>query len=707
MFAVGDPMQSIYRFREAEVGLFLAACRAGIGSVTLQPIALTANFRSQAGIVEWVNTAFAQMMPEREDIATGAVPYCASVPTRAALDGATVSVHPFLNGDHAAEAAKVAQIIAQAWRDDESARIAVLVRARAHLREIVPQLKEAGLRFRAIEIEELGHRPVVQDLLALTRALRHPADRLAWLAVLRAPWCGLSLADLHALAAIQPSSLDVSAARGEEAATVWELMNDITRVEGLSAEGHARLQRAHAVLKACLDHRCRGSLRDHIAGAWFALGGPACVEGATDLEDAEIYFDYLETHEEAGAIADPVAFETGLSELYTLPDLLADERLQIMTIHKAKGLEFDVVIVPGLGRVPRADDKRLFLWMEQPAASFAAGGTEIGGREDADLLLAPIQQAGAADDPIYAWLQKLEAEKESLEDERLLYVAATRARQRLHLLGNTRFVPDRAGVLTLKPPGEKALLSKLWPVVEPIYADAAAQCDGAAAAVPRDMSKDDALQFDQSLCRLVSGWRLPEPPPRVAWTPPGDAARVQDEIEFSWVGETARHVGSVVHRWLQRIAEESLVGWDAPRVAALRRTFRDELAARGIAEPELGVATGRVATALTHAISDPRGRWLLGPHQDMRNEFRITAVLNGEFMDLAIDRLFRDADGKHWIVDYKTSSHQGADVERFLDRERERYQTQLARYAAALGNPDAAMLGLYFPLLRGWRDWTG
>ena len=58
-----------------------------------------------------------------------------------------------------------------------------------------------------------------------------------------------------------------------------------------------------------------------------------------------------------------------------------------------------------------------------------------------------------------------------------------------------------------------------------------------------------------------------------------------------------------------------------------------------------------------------------------------------------------------WIVDYKTSSHEGADVAGFLDRERERYQAQLARYASALGAAPGTMLGLYFPLLAGWREW--
>ncbi|HVB48850.1 MAG TPA: hypothetical protein VNF69_10715 [Burkholderiales bacterium] len=93
-------------------------------------------------------------------------------------------------------------------------KCAVLVRNRSALEEIVPALKAAGLRFRAIEIERLGEKQVVQDLYALTRALNHLAERIAWLAVLRASWCGLSLADLSRLF------------EGKLERTVWELVQD-------------------------------------------------------------------------------------------------------------------------------------------------------------------------------------------------------------------------------------------------------------------------------------------------------------------------------------------------------------------------------------------------------------------------------------------------------------------------------------------------
>ena len=685
VFAVGDPMQSIYRFREAEVGLFLRARAAGIAGVALEPISLAANFRSQAGIVDWVNATFLEVMPEREDIATGSVPYTRSEPTREALPGDAVSVHPFFNGDLAGEASAVTRIIERARREDPDGKVAILVRNRGHLREIVPALKAAGLRFRAIEIEALGHRPVVQDLLALTRALSHPADRLAWLASLRAPWCGLTLADLDALA-------------GDGARqTVWELMNDEARVAALSADGRARLSRVRAVFGAAIEERSRGSLRERVAGAWFALAGPACVEDATDLEDAEIYFDYLGSHEEAGEVADMAAFEEGLAELYALPDLLADDRLQIMTIHKAKGLEFDTVIVPGLGRAPRSEDARLFLWMEQPRGE---------GNGAADLLLAPIHETGADQDPIYRWLRKIEAEKEELEAGRQLYVAATRARRRLHLLGDTGFRVDEAGVPQLRAPGERALLRQLWPLVEPLYAQAAQRLVESGAATADD--RDAPVLIDQSLRRIASGWQPPAAPPRAVWTAPPETARAADEIEFSWAGETARRVGSVVHRWLQRMAEDGLERWDAKRVRTLEKTIADELIASGLAADAVKDAAARVAAILAQTLSAERGGWLLSARTAAQSELRLTGVADDGVVNIVMDRTFVDDDGVRWIVDYKTGGHEGADIDAFLDREQERYCPQLERYAALMRALDdrPIRLGLYFPLLNGWREWT-
>jgi len=702
LFAVGDPMQSIYRFREAEVGLFLKARAQGIGNVVLEPLELSANFRSQAGIVDWVNRAFVRVMPEFDDIASGAVAYTESKAVHAQLQGAAVEVHARIAGGEAGEAAQVADIVAGIAAANaahgKAESTAILVRGRSHLREIVPRLKQAGIAFRAIEIDRLDDRPVVQDLLALTRALAHGGDRLAWLAILRAPWCGLRLADLLAIAGAETGSGgDPQGAPP----TIWNAINSERIIPRLSADARLRLERIRPVLAAALAARQRSSLRDAVEGSWLALGGPACAASATELEDAATYLDHLEAKEDAGAIADFAAFTQGLDQLYALADMAAGEgAVQIMTIHKAKGLEFDHVILPGLERKPPAEGKKLFLWMERPANPDASKPRRA--QTDTSLLLAPIEETGAERDSIYAWISKLAAEKAAFEDGRLLYVAATRARQRLHLLGETGLLLDQDGAQTARKPDARSLLAKLWPVVSDEYQRAAAVAPAASA----PQTAGGGSLPDQSLRRLASAWILPAPPPALAWSAARETARTQDDIEYSWAGETARHVGSVVHRWLQNIAEDELRGWDAARIERMHAAFSNELLARGVEASQLAAATGRVARALVNALADPRGRWLLGPHQGARNEYRLTAMVDGAPRNLVIDRSYIDSDGKRWIVDYKTSGHEGANVDGFLDQERERYRAQLERYAQALAQGDAAMLGLYFPLLTGWREWS-
>jgi len=659
LFLVGDPMQSIYRFREAEVALFIRAWNRGIGEVRLEPLTLSANFRSQAGIVDWVNTSFARIMPADGDMATGAVAYSPSQPVRP-HEGQAVHVHPFRDGDGAALGQQVASLVAGAG----DARVAILVRNRSHLREVIPRLRAAGLAFRAIEIEPLGDRPVVQDLLALTRAVSHLADRTAWLAVLRAPWCALTLADITALAA------------DADDATVWSALADPARLTRVTADGRTRIAFLRKVLEPLLANRRRTSLRAAVEGAWLALGGPGCVEREVELDDADIYLDHLEASERGGAIEDIAAFEASIEKLFALPDLEAPERLQVMTIHKAKGLEFDVVIVPGLDAGTGRDDRRLFMWMETPGEA---------------LLLAPINATGADDDLVYGYMREVERQKADHENARLLYVAATRARRELHLLGCARL--DDHGAPQDPPKG--SLLQKLWPVVCERFAGLgtadAYRLPGVPSASQGALRRLDVARFAFDV------------PAAVAWKPAGET-RVVDALEFSWVGDTARRIGSVVHRRLQRIAEDEARGWNRPRVEKERPALRRELAARGVADSELDRAVERAAIALAQALEDERGRWLLGPQRGARNEYRISTWSDGVFRRLVIDRSFEDAEGRPWIVDYKTSGHEGADVEGFLDEERKRYHEQLERYAAALGKPGARR-GLYFPLLKGWREW--
>ncbi len=686
LFVVGDPMQSIYRFRQAEVGLYLRARHEGIGAIRLVPLDLKVNFRSQAAIVDWVNAAFAQVLPPVEDIGAGAVRYAASVAQHPALTGPAVTVHAFPEPDRAAEAERVLTLARQTLGADALKTVAILVRSRSHLFDIAPRLKQAGLRFRAVEIEALGHRPVVQDLLALTRALVHPADRIAWLAILRAPWCGLTLADLEALVGDETDS------------TVWQRLNDAECRARLSADGRARLARILPVLAACLANRRRFSRRRFVEGAWLALGGPACVTERTDLEDAGVYFDLLEQIGEGGDLPDLALLAERVEKLFALPDIEADGRLQLMTVHKAKGLEFHTVIVPGLGRRPRRNDPPLLMWLERPTPHAHAP----------DLLLAPIREAGAEADVIYNYLERLDRDKGYYEDGRLLYVAATRAIDRLHLLGQAKPRAEGESVVPAVP-DRRSLLFQLWPAVVTEFETAfKAQAAGnpAVATAPAPATATAPLPIQ----RLPLAWRLPAPPPS-AWSGVVvEAPRAElPPVEFEWASETIRHVGTMVHKVLQRIGREGLAAWDAARVRQLQPVFAQVLVEEGVPPAQRETAVARVERALLQTLDDPRGRWILDAgHAESRCELPLSGMLKGEIAQVILDRTFVDRDGSRWIIDYKTSAHEGGGVEEFLDRERVRYAPQLERYGLILAQMESRpiRLGLYFPLLGGWREWV-
>ena len=653
LFLVGDPMQSVYRFRQADVSLFLKAREHGIGEIQLEALALSVNFRSLPGIVEWVNRTFESILPESDDLESGAVAYSASVPGSGGTD-ALIAVHA-LSGP-AEEAARVMELLGEDARS-----IAILVRSRTHLIEIVNALKRHRIAFQAIEIDQLGERQVVEDLMALTFALLHAADRVSWLAVLRAPWCGLTLDDLHTLAG------------ADHRATVWDLLYQ--RPEELSDNGRLRIQRILPVMEQAIAERGRRPLRNWVEGTWLQLGGPACVEDETALEDAAAYFDLLEGLAEGADLADFEWFREQVNALFAQPNANADGRLQLMTIHKAKGLEFDTVILPGLDGIPRGDDQRLLLWLEQRG----------------ELLLAPIAESGADKDPIYRYLESIERRKSQHEAARLLYVAATRARRSLHLLGSVKMKDDG----TTAEPDSRSFLKLLWPMVAEQFANLHARAG------------NEQESRIRTIRRLPATWCVPSAPSPVEWERPSIERVQRAEVAFEWASDRSRSAGAALHGFLQRIAREGLDAWDEAAVRSRRSAYRAVLMNLGTPARELAWAIERVESGILKTLRDPRGRWVLENHVDAASEVPIAGLIDGSLCEVVIDRTFVDEAGVRWIIDYKTSFHEGTGLENFLEMERDRYREQLERYARLMVQREdrPIRLGLYFPLLGEWLEW--
>lgn len=683
LFLVGDPMQSIYRFRQAEVGLFLDIRDRGyFGQIPIKFLQLSVNFRSQQAVVDWVNRYFSQILPDADDVSTGAVSYADSVAFHAASGGEAVKVYPYLHRDDRAEAEQVAAIVEQARAVQPDGKIAILVRNRGHLASIVARFRQEGLSFQAVEIEHLAQRTVIRDLMALTRTLVHPADRVAWLALLRAPFCGLSLQDLHTVANILPEHVLIDSLRA------------CTGSGTLSEAGCQQVNRVLPVVEQVLMLYDRMSLRRCVEGAWINLGGSACIRDETDLADAEVYFQLLEDFDVTGYRPDVQELDEQLIRLFALPDVAADDSLQLMTLHKAKGLEFDTVILPGLGKSPRRDQEKLLNWLEFRDQSQRPG-----------LLCAPISTPGSDKNPISACILSEERKRSALEEARLLYVAVTRAKHSLHLLGHLKINPEKLGNGALSPL-EDTLLAKLWPAVA---ADFQARLNEVGAADLPMPDVDASLQLVSRVC-LTPDWHLPLPPEAVRVSMhPSKNSSVEERVDFDWAGEPARLIGVVVHRLLHRIGVMGIEHLDQQTLDGLMQAGRSLLVQSGIAPQHLKAAVQLVSQALRiMCIEDETGRWILSnQHQHAHCEWALS-VAAGHLTSISIiDRTFVDAAGVRWIIDYKTGSHTGGGVEEFLDREQLRYRPQLERYANTLRKVEQrpVHLAIYFPLLGKWREW--
>ncbi len=666
LYCVGDPMQSIYRFRNAEVGQFLLARQHGIGSVRLEPLLLRRNFRSGQFLVDWFNTVFPEILAPVDEPMSGAVAYsdAVSVPQLAAIGDCCV--HPLFDSRPEQEAEVGCEVIQNLLVDNPEDEVAVLVRSRTQLPNLLAALRRAGIDYRAIEIDRLTDLPEVIEVLALTRAAVHQGDRLAWLALLRAPWIALDWNDLHALVVNDTKS------------TVWELLHTEDRLQAVSESGRAAIASAKSVLSELVAPRRVRGLRELVEEVWLRLGGPAILNDEYTVANVYRYFDVIEKYEQHGTLDDVAELESILDQERVSSDVKA--RLQIMTMHRAKGLEFEHVVLYGLGRLPRSGDQRVLSWFDLPDEHGAQA-----------KVISPVgPRAELTRDPVHRFIDLSEAKKDRHEQARLLYVACTRARNSLHLIGHTTTNPEADA---FKPPPKRSLLHLLWGALEPQYAQAFSG-DGA---VGEDAARSPWLQ--PVLRRFEAGWKLPAAAALPGTVDQEEGVATDEKVEFYWVGTEARLAGTVVHRWLHAFTEERALAQTAS-LPAYRAVTERWLKEMGVGEKLIGEICERVEAALQRILEDEKGRWVIAG--EGRAELALTGVFEGEIESVILDRVRIDADGTHWIVDYKTSSHEGGNLEGFLRAEIDRYTPQLQKYKAIYGAYAGkdARCALYFPLLQ-------
>ena len=738
-FFVGDPMQSIYLFRDAESRLFHQVREDGmeIGEAHLPMTALqlSTNFRSTPAIVNPLNDAFDRVLGAD---AGDDVQYAASVSSQASADTGVdtdnadhgsdamhLHMQTFEKGVQSMEALDAAEAdammeiirvhlpaVQQGQRDGKKYRIAVLARARPHLVEILARLRREDIPFRGIKIDLLRDRPEILDLLSLFRALLHPADRIAWLAVLRAHWCGLTLPALHAICG--------DAEDFERDQTISALIR--SHEDRLDPESRRRALHVLSILEAAQAAYAAGSLAGSPAGlslwlerTWHALGAPLFLN-AESVANCEAFFATL-------AQLPPSCFGTldeslnqRLEQLYAQPDPNASENcgVQLMTIHAAKGLEFEVVLVPQLQRTGKIDDAPLFHWLmrRQPGAT-----------ED-ELLLAPIGYKHGDKPRLYSWVGKMSLRRLRQEEKRLLYVACSRAIRELHLFAAVERKQDG----NLAPPKQGTLLAAGWPGLESRIADATRPASNllvmpgstasslASNGIVETLAA--AVQPAQVLCRLPSDWFADA---ALEWKPATDTATSTAHRAEDPGSRRARIQGIVLHALLEQAAAGTSGNhpdWSRLTDALLRQ--------HGFAPADAAIARSAILEGIHNAVGHEEGRWLLNLSErswkeKSWNERSWSSTTEGRMLRQRPDRVFFGGESPGapgtdylWIVDYKTAAlMDNTDRDRFLATSREQYRGQLEAYSELFRrlpelDPTAAhrehRLAIYHPMLP-WLDW--
>lgn len=445
IFCVGDPMQSIYKFREADVGIFIEAKKYGFNTIPLETIRLEENWRSSPVIVDRINHIFQSILPKEDSIEEGAISYKPFISANSNEDllSSEFKFHALLfdkavENIDLEEAKYVVNLIDTCPKDET---MAILTRSRSHLSELINYIRKfkPTLAFNAVEIDALNQHQSVQDILSLSYAMLDLNDRMHWFAILRAPWCGLTLNDFAKLF------------EDDHISTVWEIIQNPNNLNQISEDGKKRLQRLVGIIDNAFKYRNITHIRRLIESVWMNLGGESCLHQPSDIIDINKFFDILQTcSTPIGIDFDLVEDQISKTYLSSLPSL--EERIQFYTIHKAKGLEFDTVIIPALNSVTRNNEKKLII-----SSSFAAYQKYT---IDIVAFSEPENKSNHLHDLIY----RFEKNKEKNELKRLLYVGMTRAKKNLHLIASMKFTQD------LKPEAN-SFLSLLWDIFKKEFED--------------------------------------------------------------------------------------------------------------------------------------------------------------------------------------------------------------------------------------------
>lgn len=712
LFVVGDPKQSIYGFRKAEVQLFTEA-RAGLPldggeRLPLESLTLRTNFRSAPPLIEWCNDLFeksimADHVPELDE-----VPFTPSEPS------------PSQKARGGSPAHELALFVP--WPDRRSARereaewlacrlsrrleelgpetsVGILLFTRTHLSIYLEALQRKGIPVQVEQGLKLGERPEVLYLWQLCRALVLPQDHLAWAAQLRSPWLCLNYDEMLAVSREKPEpwveKIRAHAEGDEKLAVFWDNLREARR------------------------HLGHEPLADVLETAWLDLGAARAVAGrwgSRGIACCRRFFDLLRQAEAAEPVETLRQLERLMENAFEPVDPdTAVSRVSMMTVHRAKGLEFDVVYLPFLDWNPVSRERK-----NQPPFLLE----RVPGGGERHLLAARPDQRRGKPDPVYRRLHRLLVDRRWGEAKRLFYVAATRARSVLHLSGVVSLshgatlpaFPDQTPLAWLdghyglseglgfdrfSSPADGAVecppdWSVTWEAEDRPFQVCVEPRTGAPAevALPGTQQSEEvaAAPFE----RERPAYSLSQPSSLFS-----DIIAAQGTGEESSGQRHARLWGTLIHRLLKTYGqrkefppEEGILGF---------------LASNGIDGTQ---AQEWARTALNEAGLCARDAWLGRLYAVPENARFVEWGLEGRHSERTIYSgaldLVAFCEGTWWLVDFKTSKPAvGETFEAFSLRELKKYSPQLGAYREMWSKSRDGVEGtvetvLYWTALRRW-----
>ncbi len=683
LFVVGDPKQSIYRFRRASIALYLQT-REWFGQD--QQVQLTTNFRTVDPLLTWVNRVFSQVIApaplaqpdytplESHRTETGAGPAVTVLGAEARAEKTSADELRILEADDVAAAISTAltegwtvfEEATNTWRPIQHADIAILIPSRISLGALETALDAATIPYRAESSSLLYQAQEVRDLLMAARAVADASDQFSCVMALRSSLFGC----------------------GDDDLWTWKRARGSFNLCASTEETQARLgiDRPHPV-GASLDYlrrlhfRARWMTPSEVLAALVAdrmmlevaVGGTRprdqwrrlrfVVDQARAWSEVEhgglrAYLQWATKQgEESSRVAEAVLPETDV------------DAVRIMTIHGAKGLEFPMVVLSGMSSQPRNPSGVQLLWTED----------EQGTQSYAVKLTKAVQTNDFKD------AAPIDEQMDGYERRRLLYVAATRARDHLvvslhrgpgSVQSNARLLAEAGGTGA--------------PALQPFSADGSSRPAGRTAAVAPPPDWDvwlERIARVRERARLVparsaSGLEGTDPEVTLADNVVGVAGLHKGgrDVELPpWKkGRYGSAVGRAVHGVLQVV--------DLGSGAGLDDAVSAQCLSEGVTEHADHVA-GLVRNALA---SDVVRRAAARPH--WRESYVGTVQEDGTVLEGFVDLLYREDDGSLVVVDYKTDDIPAEAI----SARTAFYQPQLRAYvdmvADATGGPVGAKL---------------